>query len=57
MRVRELHAAEQRPACFIRAARLPPLVAAVGPVWVETPDQVLQIYENMKADGRLRFFF
>ncbi|KAI7843124.1 hypothetical protein COHA_003295 [Chlorella ohadii] len=29
----------------------------VGPVWVETPDQVLQIYENMKADGRLRFFF
>ncbi|PRW33933.1 hypothetical protein C2E21_7390 [Chlorella sorokiniana] len=29
----------------------------VGPVWVETPDQVLKIYENMKADGRLRFFF
>ncbi|EFN55739.1 hypothetical protein CHLNCDRAFT_134074 [Chlorella variabilis] len=29
----------------------------VGPVWVETPDQMLQIYENMKADGRLRFFF
>ncbi|KAL4436759.1 hypothetical protein ABPG75_003898 [Micractinium tetrahymenae] len=29
----------------------------IGPVWVETPDQVLQIYENMKADGRLRFFF
>jgi hypothetical protein len=29
----------------------------VGPVWVETPDQMLEIYENMKADGRLRFFF
>lgn len=29
----------------------------IGPVWVESPDQVLQIYENMKADGRLRFFF
>ncbi|KAI3425986.1 hypothetical protein D9Q98_007954 [Chlorella vulgaris] len=29
----------------------------VGPVWVESPDQVLQIYENMRADGRLRFFF
>ena len=29
----------------------------VGPVWVESPEQVLAIYENMKADGRLRFFF
>jgi hypothetical protein len=30
---------------------------AVGPVWVETPDQMLHIYEKMRADGRLRFFF
>ena len=28
----------------------------VGPVWVETPEQVLNIYNAMKADGRLRFF-
>jgi putative lipoic acid-binding regulatory protein len=34
-----------------------PACPAVGPVWVETPDQMLQIYEKMRADGRLRFFF
>ncbi|KAJ9513946.1 hypothetical protein V8C86DRAFT_2632229 [Haematococcus lacustris] len=28
----------------------------VGPVWVENGDQVLAIYENMRADARLRFF-
>ena len=28
----------------------------VGPVWVETPEQVLSIYESMKADGRLKFY-
>ena len=26
-------------------------------VWIETPDQALAIYELMKQDGRLRFFF
>eukprot|EP00887_Chlorella_sp_A99_P007515 scaffold2.g7515.t1 len=26
-------------------------------VWVETPDQVLAIYEKMRADPRMRFFF
>ena len=29
---------------------------AVGPVWVETPEQMLAIYDNMRADPRLRFF-
>lgn len=28
----------------------------VGPVWVETPDQVLEIYSRMKEDGRLKFY-
>lgn len=28
----------------------------VGPVWVETPEQVLEIYDRMKADGRMRFY-
>ena len=28
----------------------------VGPVWVETPDQVLQIFEARKEDGRLKFY-
>lgn len=42
------------PSSLLRPFAAPP---AVGPVWVENPDQVLQIYENMKADGRLRFFF
>lgn len=28
----------------------------IGPVWVEHPDQNIQIYENMRADSRLKFF-
>jgi putative lipoic acid-binding regulatory protein len=28
----------------------------VGPVWVETPDQVLEIYNRMRADDRLKYF-
>lgn len=28
----------------------------VGPVWVETPEQAVEIYEKMKADGRMRFY-
>jgi len=28
----------------------------LGPVWVQTPDDVLQIYNKMKQDGRLRYF-
>lgn len=25
-------------------------------VWIETPDQILSIYEEMKKDGRLKFY-
>ena len=32
------------------------LSVTIGPVWVETPDQVLEIYNAMKADGRLKFY-
>jgi len=28
----------------------------VGPVWVEKPDQLLDIYNKMKEDGRLKYF-
>ena len=30
--------------------------ATIGPVWVENPDQVLEIYAKMKSDERLRYF-
>lgn len=32
------------------------LSVTIGPVWVETPEQVLEIYNAMKADGRLKFY-
>lgn len=32
------------------------LAVTIGPVWIETPEQVLEIFERMKADGRLKFY-
>jgi putative lipoic acid-binding regulatory protein len=31
-------------------------VSVTVSVWVETPDQVLEIYNKMKEDGRLRYY-
>jgi putative lipoic acid-binding regulatory protein len=42
--------------CVSRRAKGKWVSVTVGPVWVETPEQVLAIYEAMKDDGRLKFF-
>lgn len=42
--------------CVARRAKGKWISVTVGPVWVETPEQVLAIFEAMKADGRLKFF-
>lgn len=42
--------------CVAEKARGRYISVTVGPVWVENADQVIQIYNNMKEDARLKWY-